>query len=244
MSLRWTPKVTGSPSPPMRVVTMARLRRVRSRLVFIAASISVFSVPVFGVPISTTPMPSPQARGFLVTEFGAAHRLGACSRSDAADSKLLVHIGAKNACPLYALRRRQYYFSKLGFMVNLNRTYSVGLSHLIAMDEGGENRGGPVLTVRRWFGDPSSVDLSAGLYWWDTRSPSRRPSAQVSLAFNWSDWLAIVTQLESTDFPGVGDDHGLYVGLRTGAGPGLVLNSIAAVAGIVVGVGVLVTGTD
>ena len=218
--------------------------------------------PAVAGSISWAPMSWPQARGFFVTEFGAAHRLNTCANGDAIEREIARELGlaggqrelierriradikSRGGCFRFALNRRQYYFSRLGLMLNLSQQYSVGLTHVMGMDDGGENRGGPTLTLRRWVGDRSSVDISAGFYWWDTRSPSGKPSTHVGLSLSCMDELSIVAQFESANFSDTGIDHGLFSGVRTGARPGLIINSMATMAAIIVAVGVLVTGAD
>ena len=73
--------------------------------------------------------------------------------------------------------------------------------------------------------------------------PSRM-SARTALAFSWVDWLAVMAQFESVEFSDVGADHNFYFGLRSAARPGLALSVAAAASALVVGVAVLVSGTD
>ena len=130
-------------------------------------------------------------------------------------------------------------------MVNLNSRYALGASHFIGMDNGAENRGGLKFTIRRWFNEKSSVDLSPGFLLWDTRAATKRFAFVSSLDVNITDWFAMTAQLEfvPTRFQG-GTDRASYVGLKTGSHPGLILNGVATTAAVIVGISVLSSGTD
>lgn len=173
------------------------------------------------------PHPLPACRSFLVTEFGYGYRVNAFAENT------------------FNLKRRHYFTSDLGFMVNLNSHYALGVSHFIGMDNGGENRGGFKFTIRRWLNKKSSIDFSPGFLLWDTRAPTRQYPFVSSLDLNIRDWFAFTTQLEfvPTRFQG-GTDRVCYFGLKTGSYPGLILNGAATTAAVIVGILFLASGAD
>lgn len=177
--------------------------------------------------LSLKPHPLPTCRSFLVTEFGYDFR---------------VNSFAENS---FNLRRRHYFTSDLGLMVNLNSHYALGASHFIGMDNGGENRGGFKFTIRRWLNEKSSIDFSPGFLLWDTRAATEHYAFVSSLDLNIRDWFALTTHLEfvPTRFQG-GTDRAYYFGLKTGSYPGLILNGVATTAAVVVGILFLSSGAD
>jgi len=177
--------------------------------------------------LSLKPDPLPSCRSFFVTEFAYAYR---------------VNSFAENT---FNLRRRHYFTSDLGIMVNLNPHYALGASHFTGIDNRGDGRGGFKLTIRRWLSESSSIDVSSGFLLWDTRAATQHFPFVSSLDLNIRDWFALTTQLEfvPTRFQG-GTDRAVYFGLKTGSYPGLILNGAAVTAAVIVGILVLSTGTD
>ena len=177
--------------------------------------------------LSLKPHPLPMCRSFFIAEFGYDYR---------------VNSSAENT---FNLRRRHYFTSDLGLMVNLNSHYALGVSHFIGMDNGGESRGGLKLTIRRWLNEKSSIDFSPGFLFWDTRAATKRYAFVSSLDLNIRDWFALTTHLEfvPTRFQG-GTDKAYYFGLKTGSYPGFILNGVATTAAVIVGILFLSTGAD
>lgn len=177
--------------------------------------------------VTLIPHPLPMSRSFLLAEFGYDFRVN----SFAEDT--------------FRLKRRHYFTSELGLMVNLDSNYAFGVSHFIGIDNGGESRGGFKFAIRRWLSEKSSIDFSPGFLYWDTRATTKGYAFVNSIDINIRDWFALTTQLEfaPTRFEG-GTDRAYYFGLKTGSYPGLILNGAAATTAVIVGILFLSTGAD
>ena len=179
------------------------------------------------VPISLSPCTLPACQSFLITEFGYAYRANSFARNT------------------FNLQRRHYFSSDLGLMRNLSSRYAAGLSQFTGLDNGGESRGGVKFVFRRWINGHSSINLAPGFLLWDTRASTKGLPFIASLDLNLRDLFILWSQLEvvRTRSPG-GTDRALYLGLKTGSSGGLLLNSAAGLAAVVVAILAFSSGLD
>lgn len=171
--------------------------------------------------------PLPQCKTFWITEVGYYHRAfggGSLQQS--------VPPGAYRRPDLY-----NHFAWELGRMSNRGPRAAVGGTLLIG-GGGSGFRYGVKGRYRRWVGERSSLDVSAGPLGVVTRSQYSEPRISGygitgGVALGWKDWAAVTVNADAVR--GQGRNAGaLYGGVRLGSYP-----AIVATAGIAAYIGLL-----
>lgn len=195
-------------------------------LSLIVLSISLFPM-LLHAQFSFVPKPLPECKTFLITEIGYAFRL--------------------SSVPEGLVERRHHIISDSGIMVNLNSNYAVGINNFFGFESASQFRWGMRVRARRWLNNRSSIDLSLGLNFLDSRGIRKTPQFSSEVSFNFRDLANLVILLEVTDYDitrsvwdtgyvrYTGKDTSLSTGLKFGRKIGLIGNIGYAIVGAVVG---------
>jgi hypothetical protein len=172
-------------------------------LVFIIALLVAMASPLSS-QFNFNPKPAPEARWFVVTEFGAVLTLNSVEASS----------------------REQLLNWELGFMGNLNPKHSLGGTLYISYSKDAEIYAGPTLRYRYWLNPTLSIEAGAGPIWRLNYIESGTwLSARVGL--NYRDRAHLFLQFDFFE------DAITSIGLKIGRLPGAILGVIAGgIAGI------------
>ena len=196
--------------------------------------------------------PQPQTTGsvYLIAELGYNLRLNPSPKT----ITTIQFPGEEPAVVeevIEPLRSSFFVTSDLGLMRQIGRNWSLGATHFIGVDSGGNVRLAVRGRVRRHLGRGVSLGLSPGVYFWDSRHRPRMPAFVASVQLNVRHWLTATVLMEWIPLdafrePATGDlqpltlsvqqpdsDTAWYAGLRLGALPGLVANGVAALSGLI-----------
>lgn len=168
---------------------------------------------------SFTPKPLPEASVFPVTEIGYAYRVTPFAEDNS------------NRLGPY----RHHYLSEIGLMKNLSPNYAAGGIFHVGTDAFSKWRAGFKARLRRWF-YKFSVDLSAGMLFWDSRSLDDNVITG-GVAISLKNSIGFIVQVESahltaylppTYIPADKNDKAVYFGMKIGSKPGAWINGAAA----------------
>ena len=179
----------------------------------------------------------PECRSFAVTDFQALIRLSPTPYQELR----FFRYDTLEAVERHSLKGKVSLISDLGLMRNLNTHYAIGLSHIMAVNFGGEDGfyGGFKLRLRRWLNKKSSIEVSPGLLIWGRNIGGmfERPGLAGSIDFRWREAMGIslyVEYLQAKNWDSTGgefgstertdNDLGVYFGGRFGSIPGLIAN--------------------
>jgi hypothetical protein len=122
--------------------------------------------------------PLPECKSFFITDFGYLYRL-------ARNTGAQWYQGDKNF----------YFLGDVGWMHNLDRQNALGATLFYGADDDG-SRLAIKPRYRRWLNDKMSLDFSAGLIFRSFDNLDKSPGFTGHIAFNFSEWAAVTTQLE------------------------------------------------
>ena len=164
--------------------------------------------------------PVPECKTFWITEVGWYHR--------AFGSGSIQNVPAG----VYARPELNGHLSwELGLMSNRSRGIAVGGTLLVG-GGGGSWRFGLNGRYRRWLGERSSIDVSAGPLGVVTHAPYSQPhraayGMNAAVALGWRDWAAVTVSADAVR----GGGHNataVYTGVRLGSYPAIVATAAVA----------------
>lgn len=175
----------------------------REALGRVILSLVVWASPA-AAQFSFTPRPAPEARWFLVTEFGAVLNLNRVEASS----------------------REQLLNWELGPMLNLNPKCSLGATLFLSYSKDAEIYAGPKLRFRYWINRSLSFDAGAGPVWRLNYIESGTwLSGQVGLSYR--DLAHVFVQFDFFE------DTIASAGIKIGRLPGAIIGAVAGgIAGI------------
>lgn len=180
---------------------------------------------------SLKPKQLPDCKTFLISEIGAFCRLTPPAEASWHASSV-------------------YYVSNLGLMANLNNKYSLGATSYVIMHPSDPDfRFGLKARGRRWLGSNKSINLAAGIIYYNQEHPYRSPAFTGDLTLSFKDLAVLEVLMEILPYEyyryeysesekkyvrtGLvkGSDLVIYAGIKIGSTPGIIGHLVAAVAG-------------
>jgi hypothetical protein len=177
---------------------------VRRKTFSLVIALLLASASPLAAQFSFSPKPAPQARWFLVTEFGAVLTLNRVESS----------------------AREQLLNWELGVMRNLNAKHSLGAALFISYSKDAEIYAGPKLRYRYWLNPALCLEAGAGPIWRLGYIESGTwLSSQVGLSYR--DLAHVFVQLDFFE------DTIASAGIKIGRLPGAIIGAVAGgIAGI------------
>jgi hypothetical protein len=189
------------------------------------------------------PKPLPASRAFAMAEVGVSYRILGSLPTSKIISRRETKDGIKQSEFYRPIDRSWYMTSDAGFMVNINRRYAVGATHFLGVINVEHVRNGVKMRLRRWLGETSSIDISAGGIFWTTEAVSTTPVFTGGIDVRLKEWLALTGIYEYTPPPRninryydrneYEEGSAFYLGLKSGSYPGLIANAGAVIFGFI-----------
>ena len=182
---------------------------------------------------SLKPKPLPDCKTFLISEIGALCRLTPLSEASWNTSSI-------------------YYVSNIGLMANLNNKYSLGATSYVIMHPSDPDfRFGLKARGRRWLGSNKSINLAAGIIYYNQEHPYKSPAFTGDLTLSFKDLAVLEVLIEILPYEyyryeysesekknvrtslAKGSDIVIYAGLKIGSTPGIIGHLVGAIVGVI-----------
>ena len=228
-------------------VQVMRLNLILSIIFLFSASFDAYT------QFSFTPKPLPACRTFLIAEVAYNYRL-----TSSPTGKTLETRDNQTIEEFFEYGGSRYLTLETGLMRNISNHYAFGAAHFFGVLDEEHVLGGIKIRLRKWLANGKSIDISPGLILWNNDFPTT-PAFTTSLDLKLKEWFAVTATYEFTpshtelfEDPLFGDSYhtifnensALYVGLKTGSYPGLMVHAGAVIVGTILGFWYLLAGGD